>query len=359
MTDLTRAKSFVEDLPLMDMAPDELAHYGVLGMKWGVRKDRGHEGEQAKTKDIKKLDRKFERGARSSHTKAEFHNFAAQKMNTIDLNKINSKPEYRNGIPDGNKALRDKYENEVQETYLRRLADAAKEAGTNASGTREYIIVATQDGRWGVTTREVRHASDDSSDIVYLTIKRNSKNLIISITPDVSELAHYGVLGMKWGRRKPESIARDQRAERYARNTRRKLAVGTLGGSIIAAKVATNVRKNRAEAKARESVDHKEARELLRKRTPELSNKDIDRIIARLQKEQNLGRLNPTSIQRGKKIVVGVIAAAGTAAGVYNLVKSPAGQAAIKRGSSIVSGFLQGSGKHVLRETVKTARHLA
>ena len=183
---------------------------------------------------------------------------------------------------------------------------------------------------------------------------------LVQLAPD--ELAHYGVLGMKWGRRKPESIARDRRearAERYARNTRQKLAVGTLGASVAIPAAARAIKRRQEATKARQSEDYKESRALLKKKRPELSNKDIQRIVDRLQKEQKLSQLNPSQTQRGKKAVLGVIAAAGTAAGVYNLIKSPAGQAAVKRGAAIVSGFMQSNGKHVLREVVKTGRHLA
>lgn len=165
-----------------------------------------------------------------------------------------------------------------------------------------------------------------------------ANNPLVHLAPD--ELAHYGVLGMKWGRRKPESVARDQRAERYARNTRRKLAVGTLGGSVVATKIASEIKKKREADKAKQSEDHKESRELLKKKTPELSNKDIQRIVDRLQKEQKLRQLNPTSIDRGKKIVFGVVAATGVVTTLYNFVTSKAGQASIARGRQIVQALI-------------------
>src|SRR5580765_5794043 len=36
-----------------------LEHHGTKGMKWGVRRDKGHEGESASPKKITKLDKKF------------------------------------------------------------------------------------------------------------------------------------------------------------------------------------------------------------------------------------------------------------------------------------------------------------
>jgi hypothetical protein len=166
-----------------------------------------------------------------------------------------------------------------------------------------------------------------------------ANNPLIHLAPD--ELAHYGILGMKWGRRKPESVARDQRAERHARNTRRKLAVGTLGGSVVTTKIISDIKKKREADKAKQSEDHKESRALLKKKTPELSNKDIQRIVDRLQKEQKLRQLNPTKVERGKKTVVGVVAALGTITAIYNFVNSPLGKASVSRGSKIVQAIIK------------------
>jgi len=62
-------------------------------MKWGVRKDYGHEGEQAKTKKIAKLDSKFEKNAGKLNTHIALHNYASREMNTHELHRINNKKE--------------------------------------------------------------------------------------------------------------------------------------------------------------------------------------------------------------------------------------------------------------------------
>ena len=38
------------------MTDNSLIHFGTKGMKWGVRKDRGHEGQRTKSKKIKLSD---------------------------------------------------------------------------------------------------------------------------------------------------------------------------------------------------------------------------------------------------------------------------------------------------------------
>lgn len=176
---------------------------------------------------------------------------------------------------------------------------------------------------------------------------------VVHMEPD--ELAHTGVLGMHWGIRKPESVARDSREARHVRNTNRKLAVGTLGASVVVPKIVSSVRKQQLAKAATSSADHKTSRELLKKKNHELSNADIQKIVDRLQKEQKLKQLNPGSMERGKKIALGVVAAAGTAAGVYNLVKSPFGKAAISQGAKIVAAILKnGTGAIIVQDVIKT-----
>ena len=54
-------------------------------MKWGVRKDAGHEGERAKTKKIGKLDKKFEKNATSLDTFIKINNKPSENQNMGSL----------------------------------------------------------------------------------------------------------------------------------------------------------------------------------------------------------------------------------------------------------------------------------
>ena len=77
---------------------DLIEHHGTKGMKWGVRNDKGHEGEQAKIKKIVKLDKKFERNAQSLGTTIALHNRAAELTNKNDVDRINNKPQYKGQV---------------------------------------------------------------------------------------------------------------------------------------------------------------------------------------------------------------------------------------------------------------------
>lgn len=81
-----------------------------------------------------------------------------------------------------------------------------------------------------------------------------------------SELYHYGILGMKWGKRKARNI----------------------------------------------STDHKELRDIKKKHVSEMSNEELRKLNKRMDLEQNYHRLNPSAVQRGLKFAGVVVNATGT-----------------------------------------------
>lgn len=110
-------------------------------------------------------------------------------------------------------------------------------------------------------------------------------------------LMHYGVLGMKWGKRR-----------------------GNSGGG---------------------STDYKRARRDQAKGTKNLSDNALKKLVNRQNLEQQYARMNPSAAKRGAAKVKGLIAAGGTAIAVYNMVQSPAGKAAVKMGKTYIHRLTQ------------------
>lgn len=162
-----------------------LAHHGVKGQKWGVRKDRGHEGDTASTRKIARLDKKFEKKTqqgtlRNDLLTIKIHDRAAADYNKNSLNQINNKPKYKNQDFLQPSKLRTQYYAEHQAAFAKALDNAAKSLGTNASGTKRYAVGVADDGSWSVTTVDVQHADAQTPDFKVWP-KYDAKGYIIGI----------------------------------------------------------------------------------------------------------------------------------------------------------------------------------
>ena len=112
-------------------------------------------------------------------------------------------------------------------------------------------------------------------------------------------LMHYGVLGMKWGRRK--------------------------------SRVSTS--KSRRRGKSTYSKDYKETADLRKKSYKQLSDQELQRVNKRMNLESEYRRLNPKGIDRGKKIAKDLVGTAALAGSVYALRNAPLTQL----GASIIN----------------------
>lgn len=212
----------------MTTAEDFLAHHGVKGMKWGTRHDRGFEGQSAKTKVIAKADKKYEKSFGGINGFAKVNNALADKMNPR-INAMNSKPEYKNGV-DKNPALQKKYLKEYEGHVKKAIEETNRDFGSNASGTKKFSLTVVGKGyetSWVGNWSDVKHSGTDMGS-VKIVPKFGKNGLILGQTitqldptlehyEEVSDfLAHYGVPGMKWGRRAARGagsgIARGARA---------------------------------------------------------------------------------------------------------------------------------------------------
>lgn len=248
---------------------DILEHFGKKGMKWGVRNDRGHEGQKAKTKKIAKLDKTFDRNTSSSITAAKIHNAAVESANK-EVVRINNKPQYKGKDFSKESPLRKQYYNEHKQAYINALEESAKSFGTNASGTKRYTIFERPDGLgWDVSTKDVSHADGES---VFVKVNYDPKGHIISLEIPESTLAqtainnildHSGVKGMKWGVRKSSSSK----------------------SSTKRTKFKTSPKK--------------------------LSNEELAKRIKRMETEKRFNDLNRDDVSEGKKLVNEVMTSVG------------------------------------------------
>ena len=127
-------------------------------------------------------------------------------------------------------------------------------------------------------------------------------------------LAHYGILGMRWGVRRTDAQLARARGERKKK-----------GKPVTDTKVA----KERAQ---KYSPDAERTKESLKKAkkggTKALSNQELKDLNERLNLEQNYNRLTTKKegkgkIKSGKKFVDEVVAMGETANKAYKLVNSP------------------------------------
>jgi len=102
-------------------------------------------------------------------------------------------------------------------------------------------------------------------------------------------LAHHGVKGMKWGRRKDKLP----------------------------------------------SVDARRAQRLRTKSLDELTNKQLKELNNRDNMERQWRQAHPNGFTKGRNLATAALATAGLGVSAYNLVKSQAGQAAIKSGQEL------------------------
>jgi len=284
---------------------DILAHHGVKGQKWGVRKDRGHEGERASTRQIAKLDKKYNKSFQGVNGFIKVNNAIATKINP-KLDVLNSSPKYKDKNLYDNKKLHDSYFNDYSKILKKSLDEVMVDFGTNASGTKQLQLDRVGFGEnttYEAHLRDVKHDGFPTSFKIkpYL----NSKGFITGQTVEPLDetlaqaegfvddiLEHHGVKGMKWGIRK----SRTPSAVVLKATPGRKIK--TSGGQFQpASRDAKSAARIRQRAKA-SSIDS-------------LSNADLKTLVNRMQLERQYSQLKVDRQGFGEKFASAVLKKVG------------------------------------------------
>lgn len=314
---------------------DDLAHYGVKGMRWGFRKDEPL-GEVVLTKKCKNgteltisktgptgLAKLIEKG--NPKLLEGVHTF---KLTNKEGQKVGQASFYQEsptklqlewiGVNRGHRR------NGYARAALEGVIKYAKDNGVN-----ELELVATSMGRplyeslgferapGGVhilrIEEAIKHAATlpDLEKLAYYIVMEidatpeNELDEELAMSDGVDRvLAHYGVKGMRWGVRRNA----DGSTSRTGKRTK--------------------------------SEDYLESREIKKKHVSEMSNQELRKINERLQLEKTYSQLKTTdgfTIKKGQSIAKDIISVAKTANEMYNLASTPAAKA----------------GRDVLREALK------
>lgn len=288
---------------------DTIAHYGKKGMRWGVRNDKGHEGEAVKTKKLEKLDKKWEKGE-ERNAFWQSHNAAADKMNNGEIDRINNKPEHSKAADEGKfedwenpTPELNAYMKDMDDTFAQHFANAVVARGSNPSGTKRYELMVDENGDVYAELKDVKHSATSDADVRY-KISKNAKGLITKYTPeeikaeesDVTHaemsfedtIAHYGKKGMKWG------VTTVDKASSVTRTQNTPPKKGAKDVTVSQKKAGRFVKSKGGERHAAtdEAVKAQAARQKAKKSTTDsLSNDELKAAVERMNLEQQFNKL--------------------------------------------------------------------
>lgn len=359
------------------MGAEALQHFGVKGMKWGVRKQSvtsgaktaaktvgttASKGAKATVKGAKRAataigDTSFEAAVDSGHARTRVLTQGGKNYKKEDLPALNAKPEYQKArrstyrLTHPRDSVTKAYRKEAMDAYLNQLEKTANSM-QNTSKTRQYTIrergddLPAEGGKinkyfWDVSTRKVVHVADNHDDTTTVEVILDKDGFIVDLKPVLTEaesmsqsaitseefveaLMHFGIKGMKWGQRKarPAPTASAPTAvSRVPHGDKRKTKIEVEGGQNHPAHEDA-IKVAEARAKLQKSGVHA------------LSNKELRDVRERVQLEEQVQSLMTS---RGRKFVRNHIQNES-----QNLARAGA-RAGVKKG-------LSKAGPHVVRK---------
>lgn len=194
------------------MEDDYLAHFGVKGMKWGVRNAVKTSGLDRKSR---RQEMKYAKRMGSIDSQISVYNSAVDKLNG-DIDALNKKYKGKHvnmDSPNRNKTT-DAYVKEYETMFKKRMTQAANAAGKSPNGTLKLAYTGNSTVGFEVVPSSAKHDDIEEPDQpMFFEFELSDDGLIARVKPpvpapddlthddfeDSEYLAHFGVKGMKWG----------------------------------------------------------------------------------------------------------------------------------------------------------------
>ena len=315
------------------LLPDELAHAGVKGMKWGQRKQEIMSTRAYKTREYE-LEARAKRIA-NRHLKAMNEKIAAReaekKKKEVEAARKKKEAEAAKKKKDAEKKTSTKKTSTkktstkntstkntstkkapVKKTATKKAAASSSSSTSSTPSTSLIKKLPSSSGSKASkrekikapsrkSTRAIRHADMDDLDV-----------LMGSTIAEAEDLLQYGVLGMKWG------VRRDQRTlDRLAGREQTKMVAKKtakvekrLSGrkwDLELAEAKKSAEKKRKKNASAAIKDRKAARDMRRA----LDNQELRDRIQRLKDEAELKRLTNADLHPNSTVVKGILTNAG------------------------------------------------
>jgi len=289
----------VSEVGWADQVGDILAHYGVKGMRWGVRRSKAERQANRAAKKTARAEKRKRIGeavkdevwtsaSYSSTVHMNIHNAVSDRMwfSTVpEINRINHDPKYKDANLFKDKELRKSYEKDVEKLTFRLYdEEVRKQIGVSPSGKKKAVFDHDKAKIKIVPTNRARHADEEAPDLEF-TVKYDANGFIIEVNKATVDavaqgalavddiLEHYGVKGMRWGHRKDDS--------------------------------AKEVSPDAAKAAGAAAKAKKQGKQAL-------SNEEMQALVTRMNLERQLTQLTPaTRAQKGQRFVASLLANAG------------------------------------------------
>lgn len=308
----------VETLTQTALGAEYLEHFGVKGMRWGVRTSVAStpkSPKMSKTRDtqghlLTKDDAKWNKKVTNVRKGMSAYNKTADTMNSVVIPKINNDPKYK-GVDftnPKNAKLQTKYHAEYKAAFEKEFNKNLRAVyGDSPSGKYKVRLSSdSESGLWTVDYNELQHSDGDFRFSVVVT--RNTLGQILSfevkddklLQSDISEndLKHFGIKGMRWGVRKDDTTSSTGPTEVNVITRSGTSKLQTTGGANLGpsddAKIAA-IAKQKLKTSGAGS----------------LTNQEMQVLVNRMNLEKQISQISTSQKQKNQRRVTGFLSKTG------------------------------------------------